>query len=323
MKAAVLHRVGKAPRYEDFPDPVPAHDELVLRVQAVALDHVDKAVARGTHYASRQLLPRLPAIVGSDGIAALEDGRLVGFGGVRPPYGSLAERVPITNGHYMSIPDGVDAATAAAVPASALTALLPLRWGVRLQPGETVLVNGATGFSGTLAIQVAKLLGAGRVVGSGRDEQTLRSLAALGADAVIDLKQSDKGIAEAFRREAGSSGYDVVLDFLWGRPTELLLATLVPSAITFARHRVRLVQIGEAAGPRVSLAADALRTSGVEISGAGAGLTPEGIAESASHVWEWITAGQLRAAIERVPLKEVARAWGRTNVHGTKLVIVP
>jgi NADPH:quinone reductase-like Zn-dependent oxidoreductase len=323
MKAAVLHRVGKAPRYEDFPDPVPAQDELVLRVRAVALDNVDKAIARGTHYASRQFLPRLPAVVGSDGIAALQDGRLVGFGGVRPPYGSLAELVPSSNGHFIPIPEGVDAATAAAVPASALTALLPLRWGVRLQPGETVLVNGATGFSGKLAIQVAKLLGAGRVVGSGRNEHALRSLAALGADAVIDLKQSDKGIADAFRREAGSSGYDVVLDFLWGHPTELLLATLVPGELAIVRRRVRLVQIGEAAGPRVSLAADALRTSGVEISGGGAGLTPETMAESSSQVWEWIKAGTLRAAIERVPLKEVKRAWGRTDLHGTKVVIVP
>jgi NADPH2:quinone reductase len=121
MKAAVLHRFGRAPRYEEFPDPGLEPGEILIRVRAVALENVDKAVARGTHYATRQFLPHLPAIVGSDGIGALEDGRLVGFGGVRPPYGSMAEWVPLRDTHYLPIPVGVEAATAAAVPSSTLT----------------------------------------------------------------------------------------------------------------------------------------------------------------------------------------------------------
>ena len=323
MKAAVLHRFGRAPRYEDFPDPVLEHDEMLVHVRAVALENVDKAMARGTHFASHQFLPHLPAIVGADGIGALEDGRLIGFGGVRPPYGAMDELAPIPNGHYVPVPEGVDAATAAAVPGSTLTSLLPLKWGVKLRPGETVLVNGATGFAGKLTIQVARLLGAKRVVATGRNEAALRSLPALGADAVISLQQSDEKVAAAFQQEAGASGYDVILDFLWGRPTELLIATLVPSTLGFARRRVRLVQIGEAAGPRISLPADALRTSGLEIAGASGGLTPEAIAEGTSQVWEWIKTGQLHADTERVPLKDVERAWKRTDLHGTRIVIVP
>jgi NADPH:quinone reductase-like Zn-dependent oxidoreductase len=323
MKAAVLHHFGSIPRYEEFPDPVPEKDELLVLVKAVALENVDKAMAKGTHYASRQFLPQLPAIVGSDGIAMRDDGQLVGFGGLRPPYGAIAEKAVFPNMYHVPIPDGVDAATAATVPGSALTSLLPLSWGAKLQPDETVLINGATGFTGKLAVQVARLLGAKRVIGTGRNAVALQSLHDLGADAVIDLKGSDENVVEAFKQEAGTSGYQIILDFLWGHPTELLIEALVPRELSFAKHRVRLVQIGEMAGPKISLAAEALRTSGLEILGDGCGLTPEAIAEGTHQVWEWIKAGKLQADIEQVPLKYVENAWQRTDVHGKRIVIVP
>src|SRR5262249_48849207 len=101
MKAAVLHRFGRAPRYEEFPDPVPEQDEILVRVRAVALENIDKAMARGAHFATHRLLPRLPAIVGSDGIGTLEDGRLVGFAGMRPPYGAMAEMAVTPNTHHV------------------------------------------------------------------------------------------------------------------------------------------------------------------------------------------------------------------------------
>lgn len=110
---------------------------------------------------------------------------------------------------------------------------------------------------------------------------------------------------------------------MWGHPTELLIEALVPREISFAKHRVRLVQIGEVVGPKISLAAEALRTSGLEILGAGGGLTPESIAEGTQQVWEWIQAGKLQADIEQVPLKDVESAWKRTDVHGKRIVIVP
>ena len=134
-----------------------------------------------------------------------------------------------------------------------------------------MLINGATGFAGKLAVQVARLLGAKRVIGTGRDAVRLAKLRDLGADAVIDLKQSDANVVEAFKQEAGASGYQIILDFVWGHPTELLLETLIPRELSLARQRVRLVQIGEMAGPTISLAAAALRTSELEILGAGSG----------------------------------------------------
>lgn len=169
-------------------------------MKAVALENIDRAMARGSHFASRQFLPRLPAIVGSDGIGALENGQLIGFGGMKPPYGAMAEQAVIPDLHYARIPDGVDAAIAATVPGSALTALFPLKWGAQLQDDETVLIHGATGFAGKLAVQVARLLGAKRIVATGRNNEALRSLADLGADSVIDLKQSDSQLAAAFKR---------------------------------------------------------------------------------------------------------------------------
>ena len=322
MKAAVLHTFGETPKFEDFPDPPIGQGQLLVHVRAVALENIDKALANGSHFAAHQMLPQLPAIVGLDGIGMLEDGRLVGFGGLKSPYGALAERTVIQEGYFVPIPEGVDAVTAAALPASALTALFPLKWGAKLQPGETVLINGATGVTGILAIQIAKHLGAGRIVCTGRHTETLQSLPQLGADAILDLKLPDDQLARSLAEEA-EKGFDVILDCLWGHPTEMIIKSLVPHQLGFAKRRVRLIQIGEMAGSTISLPADSLRTSGLEITGASAGLTPETIGEGTNMVWDWLRAGKLQLDIIRIPLSDIESAWQRTDLHGKRIVIVP
>lgn len=322
MKAAVLHQFGGIPKYEDFPDPVAGEGEVLIEVLAVGLENVDKAMAEEKHYASRQFLSRLPAIVGFDGIGRLQDGSLVGFGGMQAPYGAMAEKAVVPKTHTVPIPAGIDAVTAAALPAAALTALFPLRWGSRLQVGETVLINGATGVAGQLAVQLAKHLGAGRVIGTGRNPESLKKILALGADAVIDLSQDDEALAAAFRQAAGP-GYDVILDFLWGHPTEVLIQTLVPATLHFSGKRIRLIQIGEKAGSTIQLTGDSLRTSGLEIYGAAAGLTPAAMAEGAQQVYDLILAGQLTMEIEQVPLREIEAAWQRSDFQGKRLVVIP
>lgn len=321
MKAAVLHNFGETPHYEDFPDPLAGADELLVHVKAVALENVDKAVADGSHFATKQFLPSLPAIVGFDGIGMLEDGRMIGFGGIRAPYGAMAEKTVIKAGYFVPVPDGVDPVMAAALPASALTGLFPLKWGAKLQAGETVLIQGATGVSGRLAVQIAKMLGASRVVGTGRNDEALRQLPSLGADAVIDLKLPDEQLIEAFKQQA-EAGYDVILDFVWGHPTEVLLKALIPNEIRMSK-RVRLMQIGEMAGADIRLPASALRTTGVEIYGGAAGITPEAMAEGTAQVWEWIKTNKLQMEIERVPLSEIESAWQRTDFRGKRMVVVP
>ena len=203
------------PRYEDFPDPVAGDGEVVVEVKAVAVENVDKAIAAGTHFAARQFLPELPAIVGFDGIGTLADGTLVGFGQPRPRHGALAERTVIPAQNTTPAPEGIDPAVAVVI-SSAVTGFA-IKTAAGFTPGETVLVQGATGVAGRLAVQVARLLGAGRDIATGRNYDALAEVTGVGADAVINTAVSDDALVEAFAAEAGG-GYDVVLDFLWERP---------------------------------------------------------------------------------------------------------
>ena len=188
-------------------------------------------------------------------------------------------------------------------------------------PGETVLVQGATGVAGRLAVKVARLLGAGRIVATGRDSAKLRDVQALGADAVISTMVTDEELAQAYR-DARRDGYDVVVDFLWGRPTEILLRTLIPHAFAFPKP-TRLIQIGESAGTTLTLTASSLRTSGVEIYGAAKGLDAATISQAYAQIVTWAQSGELTFDIETVPLSDIAAAWQRTDLGGKRLVAIP
>ncbi len=319
MKAAVLHEIGGTPRYEDFPEPVPHEGEVVVAVKAVAVENVDKALAAGTHYARDTMITELPAIPCFDGIGTLPDGRLVGFGNLRAPYGALAEKAVVAEGGYAPIPDDIDPAVVAVI-ASAISAMSMVVAG-SLDRGETVLVQGATGVAGRLAVQIARLLGAGRIVASGRDVDQLAEVQALGADDVITTTVDDGALLRSYAGAAGE-GYDVVVDYLWGRPTEILLRSLIPDSFAF-RKPTRLIQIGEAAGPILSLAASSLRTSGVEIYGAAKGLDPTAMGAAYEQVLAWVRGGDLSFAIERVALSEIETAWQRTDLRGRRLVVTP
>jgi NADPH:quinone reductase-like Zn-dependent oxidoreductase len=166
MKAAVINEFGAVPQYADFAEPVPDSDEIMVEVKALVLENFEKGVAGGEHYSSKNMYPQFPAIVGHRGIGMTADGKLVGFGIMRSPYGAFAEKAAVKN--FAVIPDGIDPAIAAAIPPSALTSFLPLKHTAKLERGETVLINGATGVSGRMAIRIAKLLGAGRVIGTCR-----------------------------------------------------------------------------------------------------------------------------------------------------------
>lgn len=319
MKAAVLHGIGTTPRFEDFPDPVPEEGEVLVKVRAVALENIDRMVAAGTHFAAAQFMSQLPAVVGFDGVGTIEDGSLVGFGSPRPPYGAMAELTVVPETNIVPVPEGIDPEVTV-VLATAVSGLT-IETAGGFQPGETVLIQGATGVSGRLAVQVARLLGAGRIVATGRDDEALAEVAALGADTVINTAVSDDALKATFEEHAGD-GYDVVLDFLWGRPTELLLRSLVPGELGFAKP-TRLVQIGESAGPRITLSAESIRTSGVEIYGAIKGLTGESMMAAYGRVVDWARNGELSFEVERVPLAEIESAWQRTKTRGRRQVVIP
>ncbi|BCJ33836.1 alcohol dehydrogenase [Actinocatenispora thailandica] len=319
MKAAVLHEIGGVPRYEDFPDPVAGAGEVIIDVQAVAVENVDRAIVAGTHYASARFLTELPTIPAFDGVGTLPDGTLVGFANPRPPYGALAEKTVVGAASYALIPEGIDPAVATAL-ATAVTAM-SVRTAAGFVPGETVLIQGATGVAGRLAVQVARLLGAGRIVATGRDDDQLREVRALGADAVVNTTVGDDALARAFT-DAKGDGYDVVLDYLWGRPTEILLRTLVPETFAFGRP-TRLIQVGQAAGRELTLGAESLRTSGVEIYGAAKGLDAERMGAVYGQIVAWTRSGELTFELATVPLRDIEAAWQRTDLRGKRLVVRP
>jgi NADPH2:quinone reductase len=318
MKAAVVDQPGGVPEYRHVPEPEAGAGEVVVTVEAVAVENVDRAIVAGTHYTAAAFQAALPAVPCFDGIGRLPDGTLVGFGGMTPPHGALAECAVVPATHASPIPDGIEPVVAAAL-SSAITAMTMQTAG-GLVSGETVLVQGATGVAGRLAVQVARLLGAGRVVATGRDDQALADLAHLGADDVINTAVDDDTLVAAFREHAGE-GYDVVLDFLWGRPTELLTRALVPQ--TFILHKpTRLVQVGEVAGASLRLTGDALRTSGLEVYGAGRNAATS-MAAAYGQVVEWVRSGELEIEVETAPLSRISEAWTRTDLRGRRLVIVP
>jgi NADPH:quinone reductase-like Zn-dependent oxidoreductase len=315
MKAAVVDRPGGVPEHRDVPEPRTGDGEVLVTVTAVAVENVDRAIVAGTHYTAAEFHAALPAVPCFDGIGRLPDGTTVGFGGLKPPHGSLAERVVVPATHTVPIPEGIEPPIAAAL-SSAITAMC-MRTAGGLTDGETVLIQGATGVAGRLAVRVARLLGAGRVVATGRDRAALTEV---GADTVIDTAVDDAQLVRAFRENAGD-GYDVVVDYLWGRPTELLTRALVPDSFTFAKP-TRLVQIGESAGPDIRLTGDALRTSGLEVYGA-ARNAATGMAAAYEQVVDWVRTGALTIPIVTMPLSRISDAWNRTDLRGRRLVIVP
>src|SRR5258708_4599334 len=270
MKTAVLHALGQSPRHEGFADPHATRGAVLGRGQAASLKNVERMMASGSHY---DRLPDLPCVCGVDGVGLLDggadDGARVFCGGARPPYGMMAERAVVSRAWCLPVPEQVDDVTAAALPNPALSAWLSLIWRARLQPGETVLILGATGVAGQLAVQIARHLGAERAVAAGRNRRVLTTLRDLGADATIALDLPDQELTAAFIRQAGPRPFDVVLDYVWGHPTEVLLETLTRHDVKMAASRTRLVEIGEMAGPTIALSAAALRSSGLELYGSG------------------------------------------------------
>jgi len=318
MNAAVLHTLGKPPRYESFAEPVAGDGEVIVHVHAAALKPVDKQLASGTHYASTHALPM---VCGIDGVGHLDDGSRVFFGGVRPPYGAMADRTVVRRAFTFAIPDALSDDTAAAMVNPGVSAWLTLAARAKLAPGENILILGATGVTGKLATKIAKLLGAARVVAAGRNHEALSTLHKLGADATIQLDTPADELSEAFAREAGSSGFQVVIDYVWGKPAEAFLAAITRKEFAIGSE-TRYVQVGESAGPTISLPAAVLRSTPLTIMGT-AGMPPrEVLADALQQVMAHAASGELQIETERIPLADIETAWQRDQ-QGRRFVIIP
>jgi NADPH:quinone reductase-like Zn-dependent oxidoreductase len=320
MKAAVLHELGKPPRYEDFPDPSAGAQEALVQVRAASLKSVDKQLAAGTHFAS----PReLPVICGTDGVGTLPDGSRVFFGGARRPYGAMAQRTVVPAGFCFPIPDGLDDATAAAIPNPGVSAFLSLSHRAKLAKGEKVLILGATGVTGKLAVQIAKQLGAAKVIAAGRNPQQLEKLRQLGADSTIQLNQPGDALRKAFAEEAGEEGFNVIIDYLWGHPTEVLISAITKPEFAAINSETRLVQVGESAGPAITLPAAVLRSTALTILGTAGIPAREILFAAMNQVLAWAAARVLQIETESIPLSEVETAWQRADSSGLRLVLIP
>src|SRR5271154_3784574 len=217
MKAAVVHSFDSPPRYTSFADPVAAEGERLVTVTAAGLHPIVKALAKGTHYGSSG---ELPFVAGVDGVGKLEDGTRVYFGIARSPFGTFSERSLASSWMCLPLPDGVDDVTAAGIANPAMSSWAALTVRAKFVAGGSVLILGATGVAGQLAVQIAKRLGARRVIAAGRNPQALEKLKSLGADVVISLDQDQAALVAAYRAEIADAGIDVVLDYLWGNPAE-------------------------------------------------------------------------------------------------------
>lgn len=320
MKAAVLHKLGTPPRCEEFSEPAAEKNEVLVEVLAASLKAVDRQLATGSHFAS----PReFPVICGTDGVGRLADGKRIFFGGPRRPFGAMAQRTVAPAAFCFPVPDALDDVTAAALPNPGVSAWLVLTQRAKIAPGETVLILGATGVTGKLAVQIAKQLGAGRVVACGRNTQVLEHLRDLGADSTIQLNQSDDDLKESFAREAGESGFQVVIDYVWGRPTELLLAALTRHEFAAINLETRLVQVGESAGPAISLPAAVLRSTALTILGTAGIPSRDVLVAAMEQVLDWGARGLLQIDTDRVPLADIEQAWQRHETSGRRLVVIP
>jgi NADPH2:quinone reductase len=307
MRAAILHQYGGVPQVGDFEEP----SGNVVEVVAAGLNPIDLRIASGQLEAAK---PPLPYVVGSEGIGNF-DGHRVYFGRTVRPYGSLAERVAVEPAEMTGVPDGLDAAHAVCFGVAGLAAWLALEK-AKIQPGETVLVLGASGTVGMLGVQIARRFGAGRVVAAARSADRLERALELGADATVSLEASGAALT-AVMREAAGGDVHVVLDPLWGPPAAAALEAL--------GFRGRLVQLGQSAGALATFPSVPVRFKELSILGhTNFASPPEQRREALERMFAHAAAGELVADYEEMPLDAVADAWRRQGESpNVKLVLRP
>jgi NADPH:quinone reductase-like Zn-dependent oxidoreductase len=316
MKAAVVSSFEAPPKYADFADPVADNGEMLVTVAAAGLHQIVKALASGSHYGSSG---ELPFVAGVDGAGRLADGTRVYFGLSPSPFGTFAEVAPAPKWMCIPLPDGLDDVTAAGIANPGMSSWVALTRGTFVV-GESVLILGATGVAGQLAVQVAKRRGARRVIAAGRNAAALEKLKGLGADAVVSLEQEREAVVEAFRAEFAGAGVDVVLDYVWGEPAESCLTAIAQKGLQKASPRVRYVQIGNMAGPSITLQAATLRSSGLELLGSGFGSASlDEILKAVAVFFPMAAEEPFSFAVKAVPLSEVEALWG-SKEDGVRIV---
>jgi NADPH:quinone reductase-like Zn-dependent oxidoreductase len=318
MRAALVTAFDRAPTCAEVPAPVPASEtEVLVDVVAVGLHPRVRSQADGSHYTSTDQLPLVPGI---DGVGRDPDGRLRYFILADTTMGAMAEQTVIDVRRSILLPPDADAISLAAAMNPAMSSWVALRRRIAMPTGARVLVLGATGNAGRLAIQVAKHLGASTVIAAGRGSDRLDALAQLGADQTVSLDGDPDQTAGRFGQVAGE--VDVVLDYLWGQPAGDAL-------VAIARHRVdrgqplTWIEIGSVAGPTAAIPSAALRAVRLQIVGSGQGSVPtRDIVAELKDLAAEITQGTFDVAAVAVPLADVEQAWADRRSQ-QRIVVVP
>jgi NADPH:quinone reductase-like Zn-dependent oxidoreductase len=316
MKAAVVHGPGQTPIYEDFAEPTLAKGESRIRVAAAALSQLARARAMGAHYSSTG---KYPFVAGVDGVGRLDDGKRVYFALPRAPYGAFAEATVAASAGCLPLPDALDDVTAAAIANPGMSSWVAFKERAKLEAGETVLVNGATGVAGRLAVQIARHLGAKKVIATGRNPDALSEIATLGADVTILLGADEDALEQRFRTEF-AAGVDVVLDYLWGKSAERLLTAAAKAAAD--AYPLRFVQIGSMSGPDITLPSAVLRSKAITLMGSGIGsVAPNRLLAAIHELLQAAVPAGFKIAAQPKPLADIEKAW--TSKSSDRLVFIP
>lgn len=324
MKAALVTEWGRVPAYTDVPTPQAHEGTQVATVEASALTNLTRALVSGKHYASKEIA--LPAIPGVDGVARLADGRRI-YTGALGYSGMMAEQAVVDPRGGVEIPEHVDSVTAAALPNPGISAWTALSHAAAVKPGDHVLVLGATGVTGSMAVQLAgAMFGAETVVAAGRNPERLEWLRSAGAHDTIALGEQDLSarVAEMHARRP----FDAVLDYLWGDPAAEVLTALAASHPAAHYHPTRFVQIGSMTGPTLTLDAAVLRSTGITLCGVGIGSVPHEVlgrarTEALPKLFDMAAAGQLELRTQPRALADVAEVWAGGEPSGTRVVLTP
>jgi NADPH:quinone reductase-like Zn-dependent oxidoreductase len=314
MKAAIVSGPNQVPVYGDFKEPVAQAGHELITVKASALSNLAKGRASGEHYSSSG---QYPMVVGVDGVGLTTSGRRVYFVMPQAPFGAMAEKVLVPSENCFPLPDQVNDVTAAAIANPGMSSMAALTKRAGFKTGETVLVNGATGNAGQLAVQIAKYLGAKKVIATGRDAATLQKVKTLGADVIIPM--GDAGDAfETGLKEQFDIGIDVVLDYLWGPSAERILFAGAKAGKEGVP--IRFVQIGSMSAPNITLPGAALRSSAFTLMGSGiSSVSLKDLIAAIQQVMQAVVPGKLQIETTAVPLTDVEKTWN-ANFGKSRLV---
>lgn len=320
MKAAVVFAKGSIPQYADFQEPEVQENEILISVKAASIKNLDRARAGGNHY-STENQKHQPAVIGTDGAGYLENGSKVYFFSKK---GTVSEKAVADKKMIIPIPEGLDFSLAAALPNAVMGSAMALKFKAGIQPGNTVLINGATGITGRIAVQIARLYRAQKIIVTGRNEESLQSLLELGADEIVSLKLEDIDFKQKIKEIHQETPIDIIIDYVWGHSVEMILCAFKGDG-TFS-HKTKLVTIGGMSGDTIQLSSQILRGTDIQISGSGLGSwTKEESAllfsEIIPEMFQAAVEGEIKMETHEVDIKDIETIWNAEIESGKRLVI--